>query len=168
MALLSSQRLLLHEIPYCTVTCRNSFSPLYMNYESWKGSAIAVPRTRTYPTMLAARAARSFGCRGLAPRVPLQHRLPAPLLQASRWLSSAEAPPVDVPGSDAAPATGSESKFRMNMMRALKERRYDDVLSAYEKMVEAGVTPDLLALNCIIEAKAHNEGTAQARETLQV
>ena len=100
----------------------------------------------------------------------MQHRLVAPLSRASRWLSTADAPPTEEPASDRAHTTNSagSEKFRTNMMGALKERRYDDVLSTYENMVDAGVAPDLLALNCIIEAKAHNEGTAKARETLQV
>lgn len=54
------------------------------------------------------------------------------------------------------------------MMRSLKDRNYAQVLTVYEAMVEASVPPDLLALNCIIEAKARAEGSAAAQQTLQV
>jgi hypothetical protein len=116
--------------------------------------------------MLVVRAARPIGCRGLAPRVPLHHRLATPFLQASRWLSTTGQPGAGVAGATDQPAM--DTKFRTAMLGALKGRRYDEVLSTYDTMVESGAAPDLLALNCIIEAKAHNEGTAKARETLQV
>ena len=60
------------------------------------------------------------------------------------------------------------SHFRVRMMRALKNRDHVGVLSEYEAMVEAEVPPDLIALNCIIEAKGQSEGTTVAYDTLQV
>ena len=42
------------------------------------------------------------------------------------------------------------------------------MLNEYDDMVLAGVKPDTLIMNCVVEAKAQNEGTQQARETLQV
>ena len=53
------------------------------------------------------------------------------------------------------------------MMGALRQKEYALVLSEYEEMVQASVAPDMLALNCIIEATAHSQGAQQARETLQ-
>jgi len=58
--------------------------------------------------------------------------------------------------------------FRSRMLRALKDRRYDQILNEYELMLEANVSPDMLALNCIVEAKAHSHGASLAEETLQV
>ena len=54
------------------------------------------------------------------------------------------------------------------MMRAIKDRQFEQVLNEYDDMVLAGVKPDTLIMNCLVEAKAQNEGTQQARETLQV
>ena len=54
------------------------------------------------------------------------------------------------------------------MIRAIRDRDYEVVLNEYDDMVEAGVAPDTLTLNCIVEAKAHAQGTTEARETLQV
>jgi len=58
--------------------------------------------------------------------------------------------------------------YRVKMLRAIKERDFELVLNHYDDMVEAGVTPDILTLNCVIEAKAHNQGTVAARDTLQL
>jgi hypothetical protein len=54
------------------------------------------------------------------------------------------------------------------MMRAIKDRQFEQVLNEYDDMVLAGVKPDTLIMNCLVEAKAQNEGTQQAQETLQV
>jgi len=54
------------------------------------------------------------------------------------------------------------------MMRAIKDRQYEQVLNEYDDMVLAGVVPDTLILNCLVEAKAQNQGTQQARETLDL
>jgi len=35
-------------------------------------------------------------------------------------------------------------------------------------MVEAGVAPDVLVLNCLVAAKAHSQGTVAAREMLRL
>ena len=42
------------------------------------------------------------------------------------------------------------------------------VLDEYDDMVEQGVVPDTLTLNCIVEAKAHSQGTVAAREALKL
>ena len=68
--------------------------------------------------------------------------------------------------ADLEPRTSTAA--RNKMLRFLRERNYAKVLREYETMVEASESPDLLALNCIIEAKARSEGTAVAHETLQV
>ena len=58
--------------------------------------------------------------------------------------------------------------FRVKMMRAIKDRDFEQVLNEYDDMVEAGVAPDTLTLNCLVEAKAHSQGTLAAREALKV
>ena len=55
---------------------------------------------------------------------------------------------------------------RLWMMKALKDRDYEQVLNEYDDMVEAEVVPDTLILNCLVEAKAHSGGTLAAREML--
>ena len=90
-----------------------------------------------------------------------------------RWLSDAAAstPAASTePESAAASATSNKqaSSFRNTMMRAIKDRQFEQVLNEYDDMVLAGVKPDTLIMNCLVEAKAQNEGTQQARETLQV
>ena len=70
-------------------------------------------------------------------------------------------------GSGGAKSHASGS-YRVTMLRALRERQYEDVLNEYDNMVAAGVTPDALTLNCVVEAKAQHEGTQQARETLKL
>ena len=54
------------------------------------------------------------------------------------------------------------------MMRALKEKNFSQVLAEYDAMVQASIPPDLLALNCIVEAKAQAEGTVAAQQTMKV
>lgn len=54
------------------------------------------------------------------------------------------------------------------MLRAIKDRQFEQVLNEYDDMVLAGVKPDTQVLNCLIEAKAQHQGTQQARETLEV
>jgi len=90
---------------------------------------------------------------------------------AVRWCSQTADATVASPrvadlSANQAPAPLTSHRNRM--MKALKERDYDKVLSLYEEMVENSVTPDLLALNCIVEAKARSEGTVAAQESLQV
>lgn len=65
------------------------------------------------------------------------------------------------------PASAVRS-LRSRMLRALKERDYAQVLLDYETLVDSSVAPDLLILNCIIEAKARSEGTVAAQQTMQV
>jgi hypothetical protein len=54
------------------------------------------------------------------------------------------------------------------MLRSLKEKNYGQVLAEYDAMVQASIPPDLLALNCIVEAKAQAEGTVAAQQTMKV
>lgn len=60
------------------------------------------------------------------------------------------------------------SPFRVRMVRAIKDRDYEQVLNLFDGMLEAGVAPDVLALNCVVEAKASAQGAAAAREMLAV
>ena len=73
-------------------------------------------------------------------------------------------------GSEAAAPAGPAdnlSRYRLRIMRALKDRDYVHVLAEHEAMVQAGVTPDVLSLNCILEAKALRDGIEDARQLLQ-
>jgi len=113
----------------------------------------------------------------------ITHPRPLARPNAVRWLSqaaeestAADAEPAALAEAAAKPAVAAASattampaaSFRHSMMRSLKDRNYAQVLTVYEAMVEASVPPDLLALNCIIEAKARAEGSAAAQQTLQV
>lgn len=90
---------------------------------------------------------------------------------------------ADADGSPSAPAAAAtqaasltsgsallhpSTTYRVKMLRAIKDRDFELVLNHYDDMVDSGVTPDILTLNCVIEAKAHNQGTVAARDTLQV
>ena len=87
---------------------------------------------------------------------------------------SAMAPVEEAAGSSVeaatAPAAPKGQKalrpYALRMMKALKDRDYEQVLNEYDDMVEAEVVPDTLILNCLVEAKAHSGGTLAAREML--
>ena len=101
-------------------------------------------------------------------------------LRAVRWLSQAAsaddvaAAADDIarepaePVSTAVSPNAAPNAIRNRMLRSLKEKNYSQVLVDHEAMVEASMPPDLLALNCIVEAKAQAEGTAAAHETMKV
>ena len=124
--------------------------------------------------------------------VGAQRFAPSSLALRARWLSSE--PAVDAtpaassdeavtPAEDAASsevvaaaattppqttAAKGVSQYRVKMMRAIKDKDYELVLNEYEDMVNAGVAPDTTILNCLVEAKAHSQGTVAARETFRV
>ena len=60
------------------------------------------------------------------------------------------------------------SHFRLTMMRAVKDKQYEQVFNEYDDMVLAGFPPDRLILNCLVEAKAQTQGTQAARETMDL
>jgi len=86
---------------------------------------------------------------------------------------AAAAANVDAVPAAAAPVIRSSEKvnnkeYRVQIMRANKEGDHAEVLAVYEAMEQAGVGPDLLTLNCVVEAKALAEGTESAQQMLQV
>ena len=96
-----------------------------------------------------------------------------------RWLSQAvsaeEAAVADESAQDRSTDAGSPKAaiespktIRNRMLRSLKEKNYGQVLAEYDAMVQASIPPDLLALNCIVEAKAQAEGTVAAQQTMKV
>lgn len=95
-----------------------------------------------------------------------------------RWLSQVsaeEAAVADESAQDRSTDAGSPKAaiespktIRNRMLRSLKEKNYGQVLAEYDAMVQASIPPDLLALNCIVEAKAQAEGTVAAQQTMKV
>jgi hypothetical protein len=140
-----------------------------------------VGHVRACDRMLAARFSRPAGRQCILRAVrPLYNQLDAPLRVGFRGLSEVASPDIATrvatesmraSDSDAHPSSElntSSKAIRTRMMAALRQREYKSVLSEYDSMIEAGVAPDTLAMNCIVEAKAYSQGPAQARETLQV
>lgn len=122
-------------------------------------------------------------------RAPLgANRLaPSSLALRARWLSSeaavdasdaatpteatsevVEVAPPALPPAASNTASSSSDSYRVKMMRAMKDKEYERVLDLYDDMVNANVTPNTLTLNCLVEAKAHKQGTLAARETLKL
>ena len=59
------------------------------------------------------------------------------------------------------PSGGNTAVNSAAMLRALKDRKYEQVLDEYADMVEANIEPDSVMLNALVEAKASG-GAADA------